>query len=374
MNAVSAEKYSYVAQAFHWIVGLAILSMIPFGWYMGDVPVSPEKFQLYALHKSIGVTILAAVILRFFWRLYDGVPAAMQSHKPWEKKLSKTVHYVLYFLMLLMPLSGWLMSSAKGFPVSVYGLFNMPDLIAKSQMFGDVLETIHSKAAWAIIILVGLHVAGALKHQFIDKDGTIRRMLPFSLFVFGLFMSLSAMLSSKVAYADETSVKHWEIIPAHSSIVFIAKWDTSDVRGEFTRFNGDIAFDENNLEASHADISIDMTSFDTGYAERDEEIASDSWFALENFPRATFKTRHFAPYSNGYVAQGELELKGHKKEIELPFKLDYKDDGTLRMYGDTTLQRLDFEIGQQGWKSTDIIANDVQVKIELAVKPADQVE
>ena len=127
------DNYGAVAKTFHWVIALIIIGMIPFGWYMGDLEASPEKFRFYALHKSIGITVLALVASRLLWRLWMGAPQALKTHKAWEIRLAKTVHVLLYILMFLMPLSGWMMSSAAGFPVSVFGLFTMPNILNKNQ-------------------------------------------------------------------------------------------------------------------------------------------------------------------------------------------------------------------------------------------------
>ncbi len=361
------KKYSKPAIAIHWIVAVLIIGMIPFGWYMSDLDFSPDKLKLYAWHKSIGITILALFFVRLGWRLYKGVPAPLP-HKEWERKLAKTSHILLYILMAIMPLTGWLMSSANGFPVSVWGMFVLPDLIDKNQDLGHFLNALHSKIAWAIIVIASVHLLGALKHHFIDKDNTLRRMLP----VFLCFLPFTAQ-------AQDTAVQQWKIIPERSEIVFVAQWDASDVRGEFSNFDGDIFFDKDNLEQSYADIVIDMTSFDTGYLERDEEIAGPNWFSLANYSKAQFKTTHIIYDPEGdqdhdFIAQGTLSLKGQIKPIELPFSIEFDDEGNALMKGETSLSRLDFEIGQAGWQSTEIIKENVEIKIELAARPVNPVE
>ena len=172
------DKYGLIAQAFHWLIGLTIIAMIPFGWWMEGLEANPEKYKFYGLHKSIGVVVLALVILRFFWRRMNETVENLKTHKPWEKILSKTVHIALYVLMLAMPLSGWLMSSAGGHPVSIFGLFTVPPLVNKDPALGKILNSAHSLIAWGVIAIMSLHVLGALKHHFLDKDKTLRRMLP----------------------------------------------------------------------------------------------------------------------------------------------------------------------------------------------------
>lgn len=170
------DAYGDVAKVFHWFIAFGLLSMIFFGWYIGDLE-GPQRGALMGLHKSIGVTILIVVACRFLWRIYTGHPVPLDAHAKWERLLATTVHYLLYIAAFCMPLSGWLMSNAAGRSVELFGL-PMPTLIAPDQGLRDILGSAHSLLAWSILSLAALHVIGTLKHVFIDKDGTLKRMLP----------------------------------------------------------------------------------------------------------------------------------------------------------------------------------------------------
>ena len=172
------ERYGAVAKSFHWLIALLVIVMICVGLYMTGLDISPQKLQLYALHKSIGVTILFLVALRLLWRLTNGVPIPLPNHKKWEKQLARVIHGLLYTALLAMPLSGWIMSSAKGFSVSVFALFTLPDLIRPDDRIAKLAVEFHELAAYTLIGMVALHVAGAMKHHLIDRDDTLRRMLP----------------------------------------------------------------------------------------------------------------------------------------------------------------------------------------------------
>lgn len=174
----TTSRYGAVAQGFHWVVALCVIGMLIVGLLMTDMKPGPDMFKVYALHKSVGITVLTLVILRLIWKFANAHPRSLPTHQRWEKILAKLVHVFLYFAIIGMPLSGWIMSSAKGFPVSVFGWFTLPDLVAPSQEIGKLANQFHELTAYVLIAAIGLHFVGALKHHVIDKDGTLRRMIP----------------------------------------------------------------------------------------------------------------------------------------------------------------------------------------------------
>lgn len=172
------EQYGGVAKSFHWVIALLVIGMLCVGLYMTGLDLSPQKLQIYGLHKSVGITILVLVSMRLLWRLMNAHPIALPNHQKWEKVLAKVIHGLLYVALFLMPLSGWIMSSAKGFSVSVFGLFTLPDLVRPSEELAKNAVQVHEIIAYTMIVMIGLHFAGAMKHHVIDRDSTLRRMLP----------------------------------------------------------------------------------------------------------------------------------------------------------------------------------------------------
>ncbi len=175
----TSARFGAVAKFFHWTVALLVIGLLCVGFLMTSLKISPFVFKLFFLHKSTGITVLALMALRLIWRIYNPPPHSLPNHQPWEKALAKASHWFLYIALFLMPLSGWTMSSAKNFHVSVFNLFTLPDLVAPDPALAEFLEEFHGYLAWGIIIVLGLHIAGALKHHILDKDATLRRMLPF---------------------------------------------------------------------------------------------------------------------------------------------------------------------------------------------------
>ncbi|WP_295580174.1 cytochrome b [uncultured Lamprocystis sp.] len=174
----STTPYSTPAKLAHWLIAALILAAFPLGLYMHELSLSPEKLRLYSYHKWIGMTVLLLFMPRLLWRLVRPPPALLPG-PAWQLKLAEATHWLLYLLMAAVPLCGWLMSSAKGFQVVYLGLVPLPDLVGKDQALGTLLADLHSSLAWALMVLIVVHAAAALKHHLIDRDDTLRRILPF---------------------------------------------------------------------------------------------------------------------------------------------------------------------------------------------------
>lgn len=170
--------YTRTAIGLHWLIALALLATFSLGLYMSDLPLSPEKLRLYAWHKWAGVTIFLFVAFRLFWRLTHRPPVLPMGMPAWERIAAESLQWILYFLMVAIPVSGWLMSSAKGYQVVYFGVLPLPDLVAKNKALGDVLTNVHVVLNFTMAGLVGLHIAAALKHYFVDRDAVLSRMLP----------------------------------------------------------------------------------------------------------------------------------------------------------------------------------------------------
>lgn len=145
---------------------------------MHELPLSPQKLKLYSYHKWLGVTIFALVALRLLVR-WCLPPPPLLSAPAWQMKLAQGVHHSLYLLMFAVPLTGWLMSSAKGFQTVWFGVLPIPDLLDKDEALGKFLKKIHEQLSWGLVLLAILHAGAALKHHFRDRDATLARMLPW---------------------------------------------------------------------------------------------------------------------------------------------------------------------------------------------------
>lgn len=190
-------RYTKTAIVLHWLIALGVLFMLALGWFMTDLPregaksnaydlfnlgiytwqlaeeVSPRTFY-FNLHKSIGVTLLALIAFRVFWRLTHQPPALLSSLKAWERKLADAAHKILYVLMIAMPVSGLLMALYSKYGVKWFGIKILPGLDDKAVR--EIFLAMHEWIGVAFALLIALHIVGALKHKFINKDETLKRM------------------------------------------------------------------------------------------------------------------------------------------------------------------------------------------------------
>lgn len=171
------EKYGAMAITFHWIIAALIFFQLGLGLYMKDQPVSLKKLKLFGIHKEYGLLILFLAILRFAWRLMNINPIYPHTMPIWQLAAARSVHAALYGCLLLMPITGWLISSAAGLPVSFFGLFLMPVLIHSDPSLQSIFSTIHEGLAYFLILLICVHLAAVVQHYLIYKDNILRRML-----------------------------------------------------------------------------------------------------------------------------------------------------------------------------------------------------
>lgn len=169
-------RYTRPAAVLHAVIAVLVLGMFALGLYMSDLPLSPQKLKLYSYHKWTGVTVFMLVLLRIVWRLTHAPPPFPATVSPYQARAAHLGHLLLYLLLLAVPLSGWIMSSAKGFQTVWFGVLPLPDLVGKDKALGDNLAALHAYLNYAFMATVAGHALMALKHQFIDRDGTLGRM------------------------------------------------------------------------------------------------------------------------------------------------------------------------------------------------------
>lgn len=168
--------YTPVAKSLHWLMAAMILGLLALGIYMSDLPLSPQKLTLYSWHKWAGVTVFVLVWLRLLWRITHRPPALPETLSPLMRLAAHAGHSALYLLMIAIPLTGWLMSSAKGFQTVWFGVLPIPDLLGRDRELGDLLQQVHKLLNLLLMLTLAGHVAAALWHHFVLKDDTLRRM------------------------------------------------------------------------------------------------------------------------------------------------------------------------------------------------------
>lgn len=178
MRAPVDMAYTRTAIVLHWLAGALILGGFALGKWMVEQPIAPATLRAYGYHKWIGITVFLLALVRLAWRRAHPVPASIAMPE-WQQRAARFTHVSLYALMLAIPLSGWVYSSASGVQVVYLGLVPLPDLVPKDKALAAVLKVVHVTLNFTLLALVVVHVGAALKHQFVDRDGVLARMLPF---------------------------------------------------------------------------------------------------------------------------------------------------------------------------------------------------
>ncbi|WP_367605676.1 cytochrome b [Legionella sp. W05-934-2] len=177
LNNNSLEKYSKGSRFFHWLIAVIVITLLAVGFILGDLPDSMKPIS-YTLHKSFGITVIFLMLIRLLWLIHTGKPKLPASVPSWQRLLSRSVQHGFYVLLFIMPIAGWIMSTAANKSPMFFGLFAFPfPGIDQNKQLAEFMFEVHSWVAWLIIVLLVMHVAGAIKHHFIDKDNVLKRML-----------------------------------------------------------------------------------------------------------------------------------------------------------------------------------------------------
>ena len=415
-----SSRYATVAIVLHWLIALTIVAQVSIAWRMDGR--TPEGFALTQLHKSIGISILVLSILRLGWRLTNPPPPEPAGLARWERVASRIVHWGFYAIMIGMPLTGWLLVSASktAIPTVLFWtvpLANIPGIDglapAAKAMAHTIGKTGHGLLADGIYLLFVLHVGGALKHQFFERNipvlsrmapGAVagRRLEPRLLLIalaivgsvaFGKLVQpphpasalppaetvpaapflpaappppalAAAGATPAPAAAPSTDPLVWKVASG-SSLNFATIWSGDAVQGRFNSWKADILFAPDALDRSKVTVTIDMTSARTGDDQRDASLPAADWFDAATHPKAVFTSTKFEKKGEGaYVAHGALDLRGVKKPLDLPFKLKIVG-GRAQMSGETSLDRTLFGVGQGEFTATDQVPAKVTVRVQL---------
>lgn len=171
------NSYGLVTKLLHWVVGLLIIGIVIIGFLMSSMRPSPEKFELYKMHKAFGVITLSLIVIRILWRITNinvQAAAGVNTVLQWAAKVG---HLLLYMLMLIMPISGILMTRFSGYPISIFEIFTIPAASKKNPELAEFFHDIHESTAPGLVILIIIHVLAALYHHFIRRDNTLIRII-----------------------------------------------------------------------------------------------------------------------------------------------------------------------------------------------------
>ncbi len=412
------QRYSYTAITLHWLIALLLAFQIALGWAL-EGNNSPELFARYQLHKSVGITILLLSFTRLAARLFTSRPPASDG-PAWTRALASTVHGLFYLVMILGPITGWLLVSTARVqvPTLLYGLIPWPHLPV-DRSWHEPAESIHGAMAWLAIGLFALHIAGALRHQWLLGKPELQRMLPFArgkaagVAIGALALVGAAFVAGQTVYperprpaaekaalpvatptkpaiapvakddettATETAEEELEeatqpladwTVASGGRLGFTARWNGEAVDGRFDRWRAAIRFSPDALAKSTIRVTVDLASADTGDGQRDDSLKSSDFFDVGAHPSAVFTARDIRHLGGDkYEARGTLDLRGASKPATLRFTLRI-DGERARVSGTARIDRTAFGVGQGEWAATDAIAAAVDIAFSFnATRPA----
>ncbi|MGB8326254.1 MAG: YceI family protein [Steroidobacteraceae bacterium] len=361
-------RWGGITQLFHW--GIVALVLTQFVLALSADGAAPaRKLALLARHKSIGITILALAALRLLWRWMNPVPPLPPTLQPWERRLAHCTHIALYALLFAVPFAGWLMSSAKNYPVSWFGLVQLPNFVAPSASSFHYLNAMHHFLGYTLAGVAVVHLLGALKHHFIYRDTVLRRMLPFT--KVGV---LIGVLAAGALPAAAHGAPRYMLDTAKSSLSFTFVQAGARTRGQFRKFTAVLDYGTRDLSGGVLSVTIDVDSVDTRDSDRDSTLRSADFFNAKRWPQATFVSSAITSAAPGrYDVRGALTIRDVTRELRLTLvaraTLEARKP-VVYLAGATTIHRLDFGVGQGDWQSTDWIGNEVTIEWSLRLPRA----
>lgn len=341
-----------------------------------------EELALLANHKSVGMTIFALALVRLAWRLRQGVPRALPMPE-WQFIASRISHWSMYALILLLPITGWLTSSASAYGTSWFNLFPVPDAIAPDPGLEEKLEEIHELHARLLLVIAGIHIAAALLHSLKKEKALARITSTGPLIVFVAVISIGLVFLTRVGDGSAkvmrssapptvavdstatTDLEAWDIDYDASYIRFTAIQAGARMNGAWQAWRASLHFDDARLDEALFDVSVSVASVETLDDDRDTVLMAAEWFDAENHPEVRYLARRFERNAEGrFRALGALTVKGRSVPAVLDFMLS-QDAGKQVLSGTAELDRLALDLGTGEWSDTRWIGRYVNVTVHV---------
>jgi len=372
--ANTQTHYGGVTKTFHWLTALLILTAIPLGWYANQLPYDTsdelaQKAFVFSFHKTIGITAFAVAVLRILWAISQPKPGLLNADKPVEAGLAETVHWLLYGSLVLVPLTGWIHHAASAGFAPIWWPFGQDlPFVPKDETLSGVFAGLHIVTKWVLIGAIGLHIAGALKHHVIDRDATLRRMLPgrpdlpplvasahaksplvAALAIWAVAIGIGAVTGSYKGHAAilpeaatlEDVETDWAVQNGSLSIAVTQLGST--VTGGFADWTASISFEPRETPGSAGMVEVTVAIGSLTLGSVTGQALGAEFFAAETFPTATL-TGEIMRTDTGYVVEGPLTIRDQSVPVSLPFTVEI-EDGVATATGGLSVNRLDYGVG-----------------------------
>jgi len=391
----STRAYGGIARLFHWTVAALILAAIALGLYAGNLPRGNEAqlqaiFAAFSWHKTVGVAALLLALLRILWTLTQRKPRPLHPGRRLELFVAEAVHWALWIGMVIMPLTGWLLHSAApgGFSRILWPLGQRLPFVPQDAALSERIAHFHSTGWWVLAGLIVLHVAGALKHAFIDRDGTLSRMagdpakapeppvsqvstLPHLLAAIAaivicigtaIIAASGAETAAPVA-ATAQPAAGWAV--EQGALGIEVAQGGSPISGQFGSWQAAIDYDPD-ARGGHVAVKIDITSLSLGAVS--DNAKGPDFLNVTQFPTAEFKADILPPATEGgpHLARGTLSIAGKSVPAELPFSLEIAGE-EAKAKGEMKIDRRDFGIGA-GYADESTVGFPVTIRFDLTAK------
>ncbi len=389
------SNYAYVTKVFHWLTALLIIAAIPLGMIANGAPYETgeqlaTKAVLFSAHKTVGIMAFFVALLRILWALTQTKPGPLHPDRKGETMLAEIVHWMLYISLVIVPLSGWLHHAAtSGFAPIWWPFGQTLPFVPQSEGVSAVFAGLHWIFTKVLALSIFLHIAGALKHHFVDKDDTLRRMWFSSKDMPSVGPNVAAAgppviaagifaLAAGAAVAMGLTAPHGETVEAAALEEVASDWVVQDgeigititqfgsqVTGSFADWTSTISFDPAPAEVmGSVETVISIGSLTLGSVTG--EAMGPDYFDAEGFPTATF-TADIKPDGEAFVADGTLTIKDQTVPVALPFTLDITDNVAV-MSGSVTLDRLEFNVGASSQPTEASLGFAVDVVIAVTAE------
>ena len=388
------------AKFFHWLVVVLLVVAAALGFLADEQDLSPAKLKLFATHKSLGLSVLLVMFLRVVWRVFSSDPKPVEGLSLMQQKLASLGHVAIYAVAILLPLSGWLLTSAANFPFRWFDLFEAPLIWPADSSMKDIASDAHEFLFIALVALVLGHIAMAIRH---NMQGllVLPRMLP-KRWGTGKFLSLLGVIvgvvivlawsraqsisDSTVTIGEGTDTvvapsanvgvpqadtvmltkpQSWVMQPASGELGFVGSYMGADFTGKFEHFTPRIIFHAEDLAGASFDVSIDVTSAIIGAPDMDSLLGDSQWLDFASFPTAEFIAQRFSRATTDFVAHGLLRLKGIEHKVDLMFSWNEQADGAVHLLGEAVVPRVVFGVGNGAWADDPSVGFDVRVVVDV---------
>ena len=403
------QRYGKLSILLHWSMALCIATLFICGVYMTDLPKdSPLRFELTQIHKSIGILVLWLAAIRILWQLNKRQKPTPANLSVVERVISKIVHHSLYLIMIAVPMSGWvaISSSSLNIPTQLFGLVPWFDLPIpdgeQGRMIHENSSEVHEILAIVLVSLVALHIFGALKHHYLNKDMVIYRMVPrFAHSGIGYFLCLflaSVILlwltilysntpqasladsASKPAEAQNIELSTMRggdlpesyIVSANDGeVYFIWHQPVEPYRGSFQNFTAHINLSSEIPEERLFDADIEMGSYATAHEDAAEVLGGSVWFDVKNYPMASFRSSSIhidsdnPDHPDHYIVKGVLTIRSYSLPLEFKLATAVETESSIHLVGQFDLQRQNYGVGEQEWSDDEYIGYQVIVGFDV---------